>query len=542
MSEGSKSFFELRETLVEIIAKVKSDKRNAPALVAIAEQFLKARYAEQATTIAKRAVDIAPNDPRVLRGASGILAEVREHHTCVALCQRAVDLSPYDPELRLHYAVILLELRENQKAIDQLEAHLTFQSGSALGWRNISSALCNIGEFNRGLDSVNRAIEIDPHNIEFRIHRAGLANHLGMVGLALSDLDFAQKEAPDNGVVRWLTSVVFENAGDADAALENARLAKRLAPYNIEFSDHCERLEQRFGQIHETLQRLEVSASERQNQLNRTVLPRLPKRQLTRPFWVEAIIQQAQIIFALLLREMKTRFGETKLGYAWALLEPISHLLLLAIVFSAMNNGQPPIGDSLLVYYFTGVLPYLTFSNTIMHVQVGIEANRNLLMIPKVTNVDVFFARGILEFSTQLAVGAIMFTAFYAWGLQSIPANVDVSFQAMVFVWLFGFGIGITNAVIGHFIRSWEHLFANVVRALYFTSGIFYSPLMMPDWIRDILAWNPLLQGIDWFRSGFFATYEPNWLDRSYVIIWSIGVLMLGLGMERSLRRKLTHQ
>jgi len=48
-------------------------------------------------------------------------------------------------------------------------------------------------------------------------------------------------------------------------------------------------------------------------------------------------------------------------------------------------------------------------------------------------------------------------------------------------------------------------------------TGIFYVPGMMPDWIRDMLAWNPVLQGVDWFRASFFGDYVPHWLDRSYL-------------------------
>ena len=34
-------------------------------------------------------------------------------------------------------------------------------------------------------------------------------------------------------------------------------------------------------------------------------------------------------------------------------------------------------------------------------------------------------------------------------------------------------------------------------------------PGMMPEWIRDILAWNPVLHAVDWFRASFFQEYEP---------------------------------
>jgi capsular polysaccharide transport system permease protein len=75
---------------------------------------------------------------------------------------------------------------------------------------------------------------------------------------------------------------------------------------------------------------------------------------------------------------------------------------------------------------------------------------------------------------------------------------------------------------------------------LYFISGIFYVPAMMPDWARDMLAWNPLLHAIDWFRAGFFASYQPHWLDRSYLVVLAILALLAGFGLQRGLRRRLS--
>ena len=60
---------------------------------------------------------------------------------------------------------------------------------------------------------------------------------------------------------------------------------------------------------------------------------------------------------------------------------------------------------------------------------------------------------------------------------------------------------------------------------------------MMPDWARDILAWNPLLHAIDWFREGFFASYRPHWLDRGYLLVAATLAILAGLALERGWRR-----
>ena len=71
-------------------------------------------------------------------------------------------------------------------------------------------------------------------------------------------------------------------------------------------------------------------------------------------------------------------------------------------------------------------------------------------------------------------------------------------------------------------------------------TGIFYVPGMMPDWARELLSWNPLLHSVDWFRSGFFATYQPHWLDRRYLLVAAISAMLAGLAVHGAFRRKLS--
>ena len=54
---------------------------------------------------------------------------------------------------------------------------------------------------------------------------------------------------------------------------------------------------------------------------------------------------QGRVIFALMLREVRTRFGRTQVGYLWALLEPITYIATMTFVFDSV--GRPPrAGDS----------------------------------------------------------------------------------------------------------------------------------------------------------------------------------------------------
>ena len=57
---------------------------------------------------------------------------------------------------------------------------------------------------------------------------------------------------------------------------------------------------------------------------------RAPRPARPCPGLLERLGGQHRVMRALILRETRTRFADTRLGYGWALLEPILHIALLS--------------------------------------------------------------------------------------------------------------------------------------------------------------------------------------------------------------------
>jgi capsular polysaccharide transport system permease protein len=265
--------------------------------------------------------------------------------------------------------------------------------------------------------------------------------------------------------------------------------------------------------------------------------PRPPRRP---PGILDRLQSQRRVIRALIVRETRTRFADHRLGYGWALIEPVLHIALLSATFAVLMQGRPPIGTHFFIFYYTGLIPYHVFVHTSAGMSHAIIGNAPLLQLPPVTSFDVIAARGLLEVITDIVVAAILLAGFAALGVAAMPDDLWAPALALLVTAALGCGLGFINAVVTVFCRSWEKTYGQVTRVLYFISGIFYVPAMMPDWARDALAWNPLLHAIDWFRAGFFASYQPHWLDRPYLVILAILALLAGLGLQRGLRRRLS--
>jgi len=123
-----------------------------------------------------------------------------------------------------------------------------------------------------------------------------------------------------------------------------------------------------------------------------------------------ALAARARVIDALLLRETRTMFSNSRLGYAWALVEPLSHVLLLSVVFTFLgHDAQPPIGSSMLTFYMTGVLAFLFFAHLTERAMDLAAASRSLLQVPAVGLFDVLAAKSVLSAVTDLVVAVVTF-------------------------------------------------------------------------------------------------------------------------------------
>ena len=110
-----------------------------------------------------------------------------------------------------------------------------------------------------------------------------------------------------------------------------------------------------------------------------------------------------QVIHALILRELKTRFGGYRFGYLWAVGEPVAHVVVLSAIFG-FRSPTTPEGIDFPVFIATGIIPYLFFTRMVTRGMTTVDANRPLFAYPQVRPFDALAARAALEAVIQSAV------------------------------------------------------------------------------------------------------------------------------------------
>ncbi len=243
-----------------------------------------------------------------------------------------------------------------------------------------------------------------------------------------------------------------------------------------------------------------------------------------------------RVIGALVLREARVRHGRTRLGYLWALIEPVFYVAVLSLLFSSFRSRAPH-GESFALFFATGILPFQFYRNLANHVGGGFHANRPLFSYPLVKPIDAAISRTVLEIATSVVAICALFGVLVILLDVPLPHNLPNLFLAYSLMALYGFGTGLTNAVIRRKYPSWAQLFQLWMGPAFFLSGIFYSMQQVPSYYRYILSWNPLIHGVEGFRAGYYANYRTADLDLMYLFWFGISVTFFGLISERVTRK-----
>jgi capsular polysaccharide transport system permease protein len=218
---------------------------------------------------------------------------------------------------------------------------------------------------------------------------------------------------------------------------------------------------------------------------------------------------RARIIAALVIRETSARFGASAGGYLWAFAEPLGGILLLSLAFGFIVR-DPPLGDSFLFFYATGLLPFLMFNAVAGGAMNALVHNRGLLAYPVLTALDTILARAALDALTYTVLTVCILAALIsALGLHIAfdPAAFAVS---LALASALGIGIGTINALLLGLFPAWRQIWSVLNRPLFILSGVFFTLDSLPDDLAPYVRLNPLAQIVAAMRAAFFGPEQAD--------------------------------
>lgn len=234
-------------------------------------------------------------------------------------------------------------------------------------------------------------------------------------------------------------------------------------------------------------------------------------------------------VFAIFLRELKTRFGEKKLGIFFIILEPLIHILIIITIFSVIKHNFS--NFSYTNFIILGLIPYLLFKNIVNALITSIEANKAIFIYKVIKPFHVYSARVLLEVLIYTTIFLVLII-----GVTLVDENFILMIKPLQFLItislliLFAISIGIIANIAYHKTQLTKIIVNTLLTMLYFGSAIFYPLWIVPQNFQLILSYNPILNFLELLKSFYFENYNLSYTISFYYIFF-ISIIMLYISL-----------
>ena len=242
--------------------------------------------------------------------------------------------------------------------------------------------------------------------------------------------------------------------------------------------------------------------------------------------FIEGATIQINVIRALYYRELLTRVNRSQFGILGLYFDPFANILVLVALFGIRRGFKPILEVDLVMFIGTGIFMYTVFRSISIRSINSLEANQALFTYKRVKPIDTIISRTIVEtLSLGIVFGFIVIGNSIireSWFLIDLPI-VLFSFLCISTI---SFGLGLILMIAGFRYPILQTTFPIIIRPLYFISGVFFSLQNLPQWLKPLLSWNPILQATELSRKGFSDKYFLDPLISANYLFWCVLVVL----------------
>lgn len=252
---------------------------------------------------------------------------------------------------------------------------------------------------------------------------------------------------------------------------------------------------------------------------------------------LKEVLKYRDLIFLFVKRNFVSKYKQTVLGPAWAVIQPLLTTVVFTLVFGNIA-GLAPGGVPSFIFYLSGTILWSYFSSCLGRTANTFVANSN-------TMGKVYFPRLVMPISTVLSElisfviqysFMIVFLVYYVITKQGVSPNWWILMTPLIVLQLamlsLGFGIIISALttkyrdlamLVGFGTQLW--MYASPIAYDMFSMGVFAPG---GKW-HALYMCNPVTPVVNLFRYGYLGIGSMEW--KYYTISWITTIIILFLGV-----------
>ena len=261
-----------------------------------------------------------------------------------------------------------------------------------------------------------------------------------------------------------------------------------------------------------------------------------PPKRLVRIDWAE-LWHFRDLFLVLAWRDISVRYKQTVLGAAWAILQPVTTMVVFSFIFNRMAGIQSGDGTPYPVFICVGQLLWQFFSGSLTNASQALVANAGLVQ-------KVYFPRLILPATSvttglaDLAIASLVLVGMMIW-YGVVPGLTGLIILPLLILTavLSSLGIGLILASINVKYRDVRYALPFVINIMMYVTPVIY-PLAYLDRhpvAKALMTWlNPISGVITNARAALLGNSRIQWDILAIALFISAVYLGVGLAYFRA--------
>lgn len=236
-----------------------------------------------------------------------------------------------------------------------------------------------------------------------------------------------------------------------------------------------------------------------------------------------------ELFYFFTWRDIKVKYKQTVLGFLWAILQPVFLVLIFTFFFNRALH-LPSEGLPYSVFAFSGLLLWNIFSSGVTNAGNSMVSNAHIIK-------KVYFPRLIIPVSAVISALFDFIMSLSVFIVMLIVFGVPVNFLELLYCWPLAIvlafvgttGLGSHLSALNIKYRDFRYLTPFLMQAMLFLTPVIYPVSMLQtQWIKYVLALNPMYSAIVFFRMPFVEqTTDPELLlisVASCIVLFIVGI------------------
>lgn len=220
-------------------------------------------------------------------------------------------------------------------------------------------------------------------------------------------------------------------------------------------------------------------------------------------------MQYRDLIWTLCIHRWKVRYRQSALGWLWAVVQPLSLLLIYSVIFSVVarvNTGEIPYA----LFVLSALLPWTLFSSIVATASSSLTKHTQLIT-------KVYFPREILPITYvviglfDFVIGATFLIAIMVYfGVPPGPA-AWAAIPLLLVITAIGIALTLVFSALEVRFRDIGLAMPLLLQVWMLASPVFYPMAQVPERFRAFYILNPLAGALENFRRALLGNEPLDW-------------------------------